>query len=1106
VLEVGTGTGGTTAVLLPEFPPGAAHYSYTDVSSAFFPAARERFRRFDFVRYQTLDLDADLKTQGFADASYDMVIASNALHTASDLTASMRRLARLLTDSGHLLAVELTNPQPIALVFGLLGSFWAVKDKALRPDAPLLTRKGWTRLLEKCGFRDVVYAGDTQEPAVSDCAVIVAARSQRVMAARPPAAERADAVPRRRLLAALDRHSARTAALSSMLLARLPSQEGYQVSAVSTPEDPEAWTTALIQHPDPVDIVLLADNDEAPADDPMSATERAVRYCAVLRAAAIACEQAPPAVKPTLWLVVHTAQASSPSLPPGPGAAAALWGAARCLANEQPQLAVRRIGLSWPEDQPDTATTAADAVVAEMSADTAEDEVLLTAAGRFASRLRHAADRYMEVADAARGPYALTVSNAGPRYQLDWMPAPLPAPGAGEVLIAVRAIGLNYRDIMMVTGQLPHPAPLANGAGDPVAGLECAGTVIAVGHGVSGPVPGDRVMTMTPCSLGSHALASAANIIPMPEGMTFAEAATLPIAFLTVHHALDYLARLARGETLLVHGAAGGVGLAAMQYARHAGARVIATAGTPAKRDLLRLLGAEHVLNSRTMRFAEQVMDLTSGQGVDVVLNSLAGEGLTRSLGVLKPHGRFIELGKRDIVADNPLPLRAFERDISFFGEDIYNVMTQRSPLGERRIADVTRAIHSGVYRPLPYQDYPAAQIREAFSHLQHSRHVGKVVVTLEDPVPVRSPAVPARLRPEATYLVTGGLSGLGAATARHLANAGARHLALVSRRGTKTPQAAELLAGLRGQGVAVTAHAADAADPAVMSRIFDDIRASGHPLAGVVHAAMVLDDAPLTELSDDRVRAVLIPKMTAGYLIDQLTRALDLDFLVFYSSFSATIGNFRQSPYAAANVALDALALQRHRAGLPALSVRWGAIADTGYVHRGNLAAAMTTLGLGRLPAAEALAILGDLMSDPVAEVITVAIADWGRLAGHLPSLAAPRTAGLVPAGDHDQPARDLRQAIAGSTTEEALTRIEDALTGLLANIMQTSPQRIDHDRRLDLLGVDSLMATDLTTRIREAFGCDIPALEITGMEGLTVLARRIRREMARPTLAGTR
>jgi acyl carrier protein len=204
--------------------------------------------------------------------------------------------------------------------------------------------------------------------------------------------------------------------------------------------------------------------------------------------------------------------------------------------------------------------------------------------------------------------------------------------------------------------------------------------------------------------------------------------------------------------------------------------------------------------------------------------------------------------------------------------------------------------------------------------------------------------------------------------------------------------------------------------------------------------------------------------------------------------------------------MALDALARQRHGAGLPALSVRWGAIADTGYVHRSNLAAAMTMLGLGRFPAAEALAVLDRLISDPAADVIAVTAVDWRRLAGHLPGLAAPRTAGLVPAGGHDQSARDLRQAIADSTAEEALTRIKDALTALLATIMQTAPERIDRDRRLDLLGVDSLMATDLTARVRETFGCDIPVLEITGMEGLTALAGRIRREMARPALAGTR
>jgi NAD(P)-dependent dehydrogenase (short-subunit alcohol dehydrogenase family) len=327
------------------------------------------------------------------------------------------------------------------------------------------------------------------------------------------------------------------------------------------------------------------------------------------------------------------------------------------------------------------------------------------------------------------------------------------------------------------------------------------------------------------------------------------------------------------------------------------------------------------------------------------------------------------------------------------------------------------------VYRPLPHWAYPAARIGDAYAYLQASRHIGKVVVTHDDPVSVRSPVIAAELRPDVTYLVTGGLSGFGAATARHLAERGARHLALVSRRGEQAPEAAALLAELRARDVAVAAYAADAADPAAMSSIIDDIQANGHRLAGVVHAAMVLNDAPLPDLSDDDLRAVLTPKMTAGLLLDQLTRRLDIDFFVMYSSATATIGNLQQAAYAAGNTALDALARHRRRTGLPALSIQWATIADAGYVERNSLVERMNAIGMTGFPARQALAALSELIAAPAAEMVIVAVADWARLAAYLPSLTTPRLAGLLPSQYEVHTAKDARDAIVNATEAEAST-----------------------------------------------------------------------------------
>src|SRR5690606_19959663 len=323
---------------------------------------------------------------------------------------------------------------------------------------------------------------------------------------------------------------------------------------------------------------------------------------------------------------------------------------------------------------------------------------------------------------------------------------------------------------------------------------------VAVGPGVTRVRPGDRVMAAGPVGFGSHAVIEEWSAVPVPDGLGFAAAATLPMPFVTAYHSLHHCARLRRGETVLVHGGAGGVGLAALAYARHVGAHVIATAGSEAKRDLLKAMGAAHVLDSRSLHFGEQVKELTGGRGVDVVLNSLAGEAISRGLECLRHGGRFVELGKRDIYENRHVALRSFADNIAFFGVDVGTLMWKDPELAAEQAAAFRQVLDP---RPLPHTVFPAERVADAFALMGRSRHIGKVVVSLDGPVEARFR--PARRRPAAgTYLITGGLSGFGAVTARHLARRGVRRLALVSRRGADTPGAPELLEELRGLGAEV--------------------------------------------------------------------------------------------------------------------------------------------------------------------------------------------------------------------------------------------------------------------------------------------------------------
>ncbi|MEU9056035.1 SDR family NAD(P)-dependent oxidoreductase [Streptomyces sp. NPDC048384] len=1093
ILEIGAGTGGTTAALLPLLPPERAVYHFTDVSSAFFARARHRFGDHSFVDHRTFDLNADPAEQGFTDGGYDLVVAANALHTATDLRTALSRVRALLAPGGRLLAFEMHDTDYLLPFFGTLTSFWTHDDE-LRPGSPLLGRNQWHDVLRACGLTDIVCLGDTFEGAEDVASVLLATAPAHPIA--QPALPRPD-VDTRWIVAT---ESGTETPLAEHVAALLSDGATRSVPVTPAPLDPEAWTASLAGAGDPAVVLVLG---EAPAD-PEAMLDQAVRRAAMLRDLASVCPTLPDGARPALWLVTRPSGAL-----PAPERAvqpqdAAVWGVARTLANEHAGLRVTRLSLERLGDP------AADAqrLVRELLEPLApsgddegpaarEDEIVLTSGGRFVPRDRELpSGEHLEA--GGDEPFALEIGAPGLSYEPVWTRSRSLAPGTGEVVIAVRAAALNYRDIMLATGLLP-PEAAEVGVGGDRPGFECAGIVTAVGTGVDGLAVGDRVCAAVPACLASHTLAPASAVVRIPDGLGFAAAATLPVAFLTVHYALHDLARLAGGETVLVHGAAGGVGLAALQYARLVGAQVIATAGSPAKRDLLRALGVEHVLDSRSLEFAGQALRITGGRGVDVVVNSLAGQAIDRGLETLRPGGRFVELGKRDIYANKPLLMRPFSRNIAFFGVDVTALLSDPAGLhtGRRLLAEVAERVADGRYRPLPHTVYPAARVGEAFALLQHSRHIGKVVVSLDPqdgPVPVRVRPDPPRLDPDSCYLITGGLSGFGAATARWLADRGARHLALVSRRGADGPEAAAVLSDLAARGVTATPYAADVCDTAAMARVIGGIDATGHRLAGVVHAAMALADGPLTELPDERIRAVLAPKMAGAAVLDALTGDRDLALFWLYSSFAASIGNIQQAAYAGGNLFTEALARRRLGTG-PALAVGWGALWDVGHVAREGLAPAMEALGAEPLGSHEALAALGSVAASGTA-VTGIGRYDWTRVRSWLPALATPRFSALRPSDGElgGNSRQDLLAALADVTADEALDTVNGALAEVLARILQTDTARLDPALPLQDYGVDSLMATELLTTLRQRLDVEIPPMELLqGGVTLTDLARHV-------------
>ena len=749
-------------------------------------------------------------------------------------------------------------------------------------------------------------------------------------------------------------------------------------------------------------------------------------------------------------------------------ALAALWGFGRTVQTEQPQW---RLSLVDCDD-----SVSAGALLRELTVAEIEPEVALRNESRWVRRLRYVEPKNAPA--ATRPPaYTMQIGQPGRPDSVEFRGCSRTAPGAGEVEIEIAAAGLNFRDLMKALGIYPLKEGEVASLGD-----EFSGTITRVGPGVRKVAPGDRVMgsALGGGGFSSHLLLPAEFVWQIPATLPFAEAASIPVVFGTAYHALYTLARLRRGETVLIHAAAGGVGLAAVQLAQQIGAVVLATAGSDEKRAYLRSLGVAHAMDSRTLDFADETMRFTGGRGVNVVLNSLAGAFQQKSLAICAPHGRFVEIGKRDLFENKGLPLAAFQRSLSFFTFDLPAVMT--SGRAEKRVLAkfLEEGFARGKLKPIPCTKFAACDAVAAFRLMQSAQHTGKIVLEFD---PKHPPEVLPEFwpSPEGTYLITGGLNGFGLATARWLADRGAMHLALVSRRGAPTPQDAPVIEQMRARGVSVATIAADVADPEALKRALRDLKKIAPPLRGVFHAAMVLRDRAITEMTQEDLGAVLAPKAKGAWNLHEQTRKLPLDCFVSFSSLSSLIGSPGQANYAAANGFLDALAHYRRAEGLPGLSINWGQISDVGIVaDRPEVGRYLEQIGVRALSSRDALAALPRLIASGEAQAGVMNV-DWDKLPLASAKFgASPIFRDLVQAGKtksgHEQAANEWRETVLALPPVEQVAAVSDLVIAQLAATVGMAPAEIDRTRPLAQLGLDSLMAVELKARIETHAGCELP------------------------------
>ncbi len=788
----------------------------------------------------------------------------------------------------------------------------------------------------------------------------------------------------------------------------------------------------------------------------------------------------------------------------------ALWSFLRTAANEFPNVQVRCIDADT-QNQPEQSASAFFQLALSGGAET---ELVIKddwyGALRVRQGLKGLVDDVSEDFDETLYRTCLPLTAAEKLDDLEWRLSERRAPGPEEVEVGVEATGLNYRDVMWALGVLPEEA-LENGFAGATYGIECAGKIVRVGKDVEDLKVGDRVVAIGPASFSSHVTVGRSSVGVLPDDVEFAAAATLPVAYFTAYYAMSHLAGLKAGETVLIHGAAGGVGLAAIQIAKMCGATVIATAGTNVKRSLLRSLDVEHVLDSRSLAFVDDVLSITDGQGVDVVLNSLAGEAMELGLTVLRPFGRFLELGKQDFYANTKIGLRALKENISYFGIDADQLLAGRPDVAKQILDKVVALAASGEITPLPYRRFEAERLADAFKLMQRSGHIGKIVVTPQAPQRMLALESSPRFEADANgaHLIIGGLGGLGIEMMNWAAHHGARNIVLVGRSANVSKSAQAKIDALKARGLDIRIAACDVSDRTALDDLLAELRAN-MPIKGVIHAAMVLNDVQIKSLDPENLRQTLNAKVTGSENLDQATRADELDYFVLFSSIATLIGNHGQGAYVAANGYLEGLARQRRAANLPALAIGWGAITDAGYLtqHSDKAEVVRTMSGNVEFTAQQAMHCLSRLLASPGHQpldgVVSVTPMTWSAALGALRLLKGPTYGLLANLGARASQAsgsEDLRASLLELPAEKREEQLIAFISKTISGILRIPLKDINTNRPISELGMDSLMGVEFGLAAQQALGDDIPLMSVSDALSIKDIAAKINVHLSNET-----
>jgi acyl transferase domain-containing protein/NADPH:quinone reductase-like Zn-dependent oxidoreductase/surfactin synthase thioesterase subunit/acyl carrier protein len=843
---------------------------------------------------------------------------------------------------------------------------------------------------------------------------------------------------------------------------------GASATFLSTEGPPEAWSgPALAKASESAtDVVFLAaPTDQGESDIPDQCRDEVMRLVDLVNVLS----ESKTGV-PRLWIVTQQAQSVAEDEVPLL-AHAGLRGVARVAMCEYPSLRTTLVDVQPGAD-------VAQRLTDELFADSSDDEIAWRGDQRWAARLVNEpiddgtwGTRPRRIRRYGQGRICLDTARTGDLDTIGLTARPRIEPAQGEVEIRTTAIGLNFADVMHNLGIFPE----LHGTSGRL-GFDCSGVITAVGPGVDDLRVGDRVMAFHDGTSDTFLTLAADEVALVPEGMTDVQAAGVPAAHLTAWYALTRVGRLTAGERILIHAGTGGVGLAAIAIARSLGAEVLATAGSDRKRSYLRKLGVQHVMDSRSMDFVTETLSATGSQGVDVVLNCLSGPLLFAGLDVLNIGGRFIEIGKRDIYANAKLGLLALRRNITVSAVDLALLGRERRPLIRELLNELRQEFSAGRLAPPLCTEFAFTDAATALRTMAAAKHIGKLILTVpqqgETDVALPRDGKPV-VRRGAGYIITGGLGGLGLEMARWLADQGAGRIVL-NGRSTPSEIAAAALDKIRAGGTQIDVVQGDITAPDVAERLVAAATADASTLAGVLHAAAVLDDCTLDHLDARRLEHVWRPKVNGAWRLHEATAELRLDWFVLFSSVASLLGSPGQGNYAAANDWLDAFARWRRARGLPAQAINWGVWGEAGRameLGQRGYAAFATDEGLRCMTELidHERTNAGVFIYDPEHWFHAAPGAAESKFFGDMPIRSAAES-GVV--GTDNINAR-LRAASPDERGKVALTY----LGGCMQAVLGLSSTSVDSTTELSALGFDSLTALQLRNRLETDLKTKIPA-----------------------------